>query len=58
MSNDFDVITGPPVPPAKIRPAAPPAADPRRSGEADKTASLPEDPPNPIRWPKPGASLR
>ncbi len=58
MSNDFDVITGPPVPPAKIRPALAPAADPHPSGEADKTASLPEDLANPIGWPKPGASVR
>jgi hypothetical protein len=56
MSNDFDVVTGPPVPPAKIRPAATPAADPGRSREADETASLSKDLPNPIGWPKPGAS--
>ncbi len=46
MSNDFDVITGPPVSPAKIRPAAAPAADPRRSPAAAEMASLPKDRPN------------
>jgi hypothetical protein len=46
MSNDFDVITGPPVPPVKIKPAAAPVADPRRTREADKMASVPKDPPS------------
>lgn len=57
MSNDFDVITGPPVPPAKIRPAAAPAADRGGNREADETANLLKDQPNPIRWPKPGAAV-
>jgi hypothetical protein len=46
MSDDFDVITGPPVPPAKIKPAGAPAADPRRSREAEKLATVPKDPPS------------
>jgi len=46
LSNDFDVVTGPPVPPAKEKPAAPGAADPRQSPEAGKIASLPKDRPD------------
>jgi hypothetical protein len=55
MSNDFDVITGPPVPPTKIRPTATPAADPGQNREADETASRSKELPNPTGWPKPSA---
>ncbi len=36
MSDDFDVITGPPAAPPKIKPAAPPAPEPRRAPTATK----------------------
>jgi len=46
VSNDFDVITGPPVPPVKKQPASPSVADPRRSRDPDKIARVPKDPPD------------
>jgi hypothetical protein len=53
MSNDFDVITGPPVSPGKIRPAAAPVADRSPSPEAEKMASVPKDRPTAKEWAKP-----
>lgn len=46
MSEDFDVISGPPASPLKIKPAAPPPApEPRRSDAATgKVAALPKEP--------------
>jgi hypothetical protein len=41
MSDDFDVISGPAAPPPRIKPAAPPAPDPRRSGAAANTFPAP-----------------
>ena len=44
MSDDFDVITGPPAAPPKIKPAAPPAPEPRRGADRDKMAAIPKPP--------------
>ena len=43
MSEDFDVISGPPARPPKIKPSAPPTDAVRRSGDPEKAAA----PPNP-----------
>ncbi len=44
MTDDFDVITGPPAAPPKIKPAAPPVPEPRRSADRDKIAAIPKAP--------------
>ncbi len=46
MSEDFDVISGPPARPPKIKPPAPPPASDRRRTEAatGKMVALPKEP--------------
>ena len=43
MSEDFDVVSGPPARPPKIKPSAPPDLASRRNNDRDKMATLPKD---------------